>query len=762
MRGPVPEHRPESHGAGRASSPSLESPTGGMNDLDAVLARRLNEAGPAPAPPDGAPAPADEPGPAPAPPDEPGPAPAPGDESGTAPAPPDEAASAQAGSLAPADEPAPAPAQVDEPGSVPAPVDEPSSASAQAGAPAPADELDDVEPSTAAQRHDDLEVSAVRHDPDSAAVFPAATPHSPTYDDPEPKDDRMPSPFDEFAAEPPRRRSRRGLVIAAVVVLLLAAAYGAGAWFLGDRTPNGATVAGVPIGGLSAADARERLADELAPLAEEQIPVSVGEAISSVDPAAVGLTLDVEATLDDLTGFTLDPRVLWGRVFGLGAVPPVSTVDEPALREALQSAATELDVAPVEGVITFAGTTPEVTEPEPGTAVDVDAATALLPEEWLTAERPIELPTQPVEPAVGTDAVADALDNLAEPLVSAPVSVSVEGKLAELTPEQLAANATFVDDGGTLVLELDGEALADAVVEANPEIVVTGQDAQIVLQNNEPTIIPSTNGTGVDPQELAAAVSTAATSANRTAEVSLVEAEPEFSTADAEALGVNEIIVDFSTPMPYDPVRTENLRVGTAKVTGTLVMPGEEFSLLEELGPIDEAHGFVSSGVVENGFSSVALGGGLSQLSTNMYNVGYLAGYDDIEHKPHSRWFDRYPAGREATLWVPTVDMIWRNNTDYGVMVHAWVTGDAVHTRLWSTPVWDVETSSSGHYNIVKPTTVYNPADDCVAEGFGPDGFTVTNTRERSKAGEVFDEESWTWTYRPWHRVVCGDPPSDG
>jgi vancomycin resistance protein YoaR len=308
---------------------------------------------------------------------------------------------------------------------------------------------------------------------------------------------------------------------------------------------------------------------------------------------------------------------------------------------------------------------------------------------------------------------------------------------------------------------MDGAALADAVREVNPEIGVTGEDAKIILNANaQPEIVPSTSGRGLEPKELAQAVAKAGTSTDRTATVQLVDAEPEFTTADAEALGVKEIIADFSTPMPYDPVRTKNLQVGTAKVTGDLVMPGQEFSLLKALGPITEANGFVSSGVVADGFSTTALGGGLSQLSTNLFNVGFMAGMDDVEHKPHSRWFDRYPAGREATLWEGQTDMVWRNNTDYGILVHAWVADGRVHTRLWGTKVWDVKISSSDHYNITKPTTVYNPAEKCISESGGQYGFTVTVTRERSRAGQAPQTQKLTWTYQPWNKVVCGEKPS--
>ncbi|GAA1627776.1 VanW family protein [Georgenia ruanii] len=608
--------------------------------------------------------------------------------------------------------------------------------------------------------------------PDETVANPAPEPPAPAAATPTERlnpveDDPMPSasPLLQFPAAPaqaPRTSRKRGLTVAAIIVAVAAVAYGVGAWFVGDRVPNGTVVAGVSIGGLPEDEARQRLTSGLEDVQGEVVPVSIGgENVSSIDPAAVDLTLDANATLDPLVGFSLDPRVLWGHLFGRGEAPAVSRANEDALHTALETAASELDVAPVEGAIAFTGATPEPTEPVAGRSVDVDAAAQLVLREWLSSERPLELPTKEVQPTVDAAAVDKAMTELAEPLVSGPVAVSVEDKLAQLSPQTLAAHASFVGHDGALQLEMDGEGLAEAVQEANPEIGVAGEDAKIILNANaEPQIVPSTSGRGLDPKELGQAVATAGTSTDRTATVQLVDAEPEFTTEDAQALGVKEIIADFSTPMPYDPVRTKNLEVGTAKVTGMLVKPGEEFSLLKALGPITAANGYVSSGVVEDGFSTTALGGGLSQLSTNMFNVGLISGMDDIDHKPHSRWFDRYPAGREATLWEGQTDLVWRNNTDYGVLVHAWVGNGRVHTRLWSTKVWDVKITSSDHYNITRPTTVYNPAEKCIAESGGQYGFTVTVTRERSRAGQAPESQKWTWTYQPWNKIVCGEKPS--
>src|SRR5690606_4145793 len=161
----------------------------------------------------------------------------------------------------------------------------------------------------------------------------------------------------------------------AVVLLLLAGGYAAGAWYLGDRVPRGATVAGVDIGGLTAAEATDRLTETLADAVTQPVPVALGDAETTLDPAAAGLELDVEGTVDELTGLTFDPRVILGHIVGMEDVDPVLRVDDAALRTEVERVAETVDLAPVDGAIALSDGEAQVTEPAAGLSVDVAAAT---------------------------------------------------------------------------------------------------------------------------------------------------------------------------------------------------------------------------------------------------------------------------------------------------------------------------------------------------------------------------------------------------
>ena len=153
-------------------------------------------------------------------------------------------------------------------------------------------------------------------------------------------------------------------------------------------------------------------------------------------------------------------------------------------------------------------------------------------------------------------------------------------------------------------------------------------------------------------------------------------------------------------------------------------------------------------------------------MATTTFNAMFFAGLEDIEHKPHSFYIDRYPEGREATVAWPSVDLRFRNDTDYGVLIHATVTpGDysnqgVVNVQMFSTKVWDIESKTGPRYNYRAPATRHLTTPDC--EPFtGYSGFDVDVTRIFRKHGEdtIDHTEKFHTAYTAADSVVCGPPP---
>ncbi|GAB3169977.1 hypothetical protein GCM10027059_35740 [Myceligenerans halotolerans] len=546
--------------------------------------------------------------------------------------------------------------------------------------------------------------------------------------------------------------------VSAVVVLL--AVYAIVAAVQADVVPKGTTVAGAEIGGQSTAQAAETLDGALAGPAAKPVELVAGEASTTLDPVAAGLAVDVPATADSLTGFSLGPARMWQHLFGAGPAVPVLDVDDEAFASAVGGLEDSMAVAPVDGAVEFAGVEPTATPAQDGTRIDPGVAGRVIRSAWLVADGPVELPTSTVSPQI-TQEETDAALAEAEKIVSGPVDVSVGGQRAELPPKVLASAASFVEKDGGLVTQFDGATLTQAIVERTDDLLTTADGAQFGFASGKPEVIGGELGTTLADKPTRNAIRAAALGDDRTATLEVVQQTPENSTQALRAMGVKEVVAEFSTPLTSDYVRTQNLVRGAEMITGDLIRPGETFSLISALSPITLANGYVASGMIIGGQHIDGVGGGLSQMATTTYNAAMIAGFEDVEHYPHSYWFERYPAGREATIAVGSKDMKVRNNTPYGAVMQSWVADNQLHVRIWSTKYLKNTWTDGEKRNIVSPGVVNSSDAGCVAYPGGQPGFTITVGRrvERISDGKVVIERSYTTTYRPDHALACVTPP---
>ncbi|HWJ84953.1 MAG TPA: VanW family protein, partial [Cellulomonas sp.] len=594
--------------------------------------------------------------------------------------------------------------------------------------------------------------------PPPATTPTAATPLRVTAG-PVPPTPRKESPLDVFESDSGKRRWPKRLAILLIVLVVIVGGYVVASYALADRVPRGASVAGVDIGGLSSAEAVARLDDELHDATSEPIDVVANDVSASVAPKDAGLTFDAQATVDELTGVDLlEPLRLWKHVVGVGEADPVTAVDDEALAQSVEGLEGALSQDAVDGSVVFVDGSAQATAAKDGWKLDADGAEQVIQDEWLTGARPLELPTVAVAPDITQDET-DAALAAAEKTVSGPVSVTVEDQLAVLTPAEVAAASSMVPVDGNLQLQLDGEKLADDVLDQLPDLLTEASDASFTFKDGKPKLVAGKPGTTLDPDALATAVAAASVASERNAEVKLVESDPKETTDALKKLGIKEIVSEFSTPLTAEPKRTQNIKTGLAHITGTLVRPGETFSLTEALGPVDAKHGFIDAGAIVSGEHVQAIGGGLSQVSTTTYNAAFFAGMENITHTPHSEWFSRYPEGREATIFTGVIDMKWKNNTPYGVLVQGWVEDGRAYVRLWGTKYWTVTTTTSPRSGVVAPTTVYSQSATCTPSLAGNPGFSVTVTRKTYLDDVLKKTESSSWRYKPQNKVVCGEPP---
>jgi vancomycin resistance protein YoaR len=567
------------------------------------------------------------------------------------------------------------------------------------------------------------------------------------------------------------RRERAGgrlvVVVVVVLALLLGGAYAAAYAMAGDKVPRGTTIAGVEVGGRTPDAAVRALRLGLAEQRSRAITVTVDGRSQSIAPREAGLGVDHRASVEAAGGGrSWEPSRLWDFYTGGDELAPVVTVDQARMDALVDRLGDTVGTPPRDGAVTFRGKRIQVTQPRAGEQLDGEETRAALQAAYLQDEPVAELTLQPVAPDIDEADVADALTEFANPALSGPVTLVFDRSEVRLQPAEFAGVLGLRAENGRLVPDLDEAKLTRLVAGAVSDDGAP-VDATVALVDGRPKVVPAKPGVGYDPADVTDAFLELVTrpGGEREMTVEATVQEPEFTTREARELGVREKVSSFTTYYPYAEYRNVNIGRAAELVDGTLLKPGETFSLNDIVGERTRENGFTEGFIISDGIFKEDLGGGVSQMATTTFNAMFFAGLEDVEHKPHSFYIDRYPVGREATVAWGAVDLRFRNDTDYGVLIAARVTPSTPSTQgvvtvsMWSTKVWDVTAATSARYNITAEETRVLDTEDCYPnDGYG--GFDVDVTRYFRKPGSstVHHQETFHTRYTPSDTVVC-EPP---
>ena len=568
-----------------------------------------------------------------------------------------------------------------------------------------------------------------------------------------------------------RRRLVPAACAAGAAALLLA--WGGIAWWTTQHIASGTSVSGVDVSGLGPQEARERISKGVGDRLAQPVTLTVGQGSAELVPAGSGVSVDAKASVKKLTGFTLNPVTLAQRLGGQ-RTDAVIRIDAPTLRGALEDRVDTMANGAVSATVTLEGTKPVTTPASNGVGLDVDASLKQL-STWPLGQKTIAMAEGTAVPAITDEEATKFVDGTLTPLLSSGLTVDGQGAgapgksagaAAAFSPEDTAGMLKISSEGGTLSATFDSTALHDAVVARIGQVETPAQNATWKIDGSatgapkaRPQYVASAQGKVIDTAALSASLLKAGTSATdvagRTVALPMVVAEPTVTTPQNE-WGISEMVGEYATPYNSgDAPRTQNLTRGAELVNGTVVKPGEVFSLEKVLGEVDYEHGFADAGVISNGQHVDSLGGGLSQVATTVFNAGFEAGMDDTEHHAHQYYFDRYPAGREATLWTGKLDVKFTNSTSNSVLVQAWLDGEQIHVRMWSTKYYDVSITSSDRFNFRPVSTERKSGPGCEPYSGGNPGFDITITRTRKHDGKALPDDVLTTQYAADNDIVC-------
>jgi vancomycin resistance protein YoaR len=575
---------------------------------------------------------------------------------------------------------------------------------------------------------------------------------------------------------------RRAPAASLRVVLIAAAALAAvgialGLVFAGSptRLAEGVQIAGVEVGGLTPGEARKLLDRRSAELARVPVTFVAGTQRFEFTPVQLGVTVEwgaaVEAAQRQGEGFgpVRGFRRLRTRVFGTDVAPP-TRVFEAALTYAVGQMASAVEQPARDAALKLEGLRPVLVPPSTGHALDREAAEGVVVRALAAFSRaPVGLPVTITAPEVTAAELRPALRS-ARLALSAPIRLDLGGTRWRVPPRRIA-ELLSLPTGGSTRLTLGGPA-AEAYLERIADLV--GRDPRDASFQTFPdgtaSVVPAAPGVELDRVATAESILAAATSpTRRLAEAAVSTAEPELTTAEAQAMGISRLLSAYSTWYAGTADRIHNLQLAVSILDGALVAPGATFSFNERVGERTEERGFRSAPVIINNEYEEGVGGGVSQVATTTFNAAWEAGLKIVARAPHALYISRYPLGRDATVNYPDLDLKFLNDTPKWILVRAFPTDSGITVALYGAPTGRRVESEAGPLTVSGPAPVERIKDPTLEQGktvVEEDGepqrvVTVTRTVYRAN-GDVLYEESWRTAYRGEKRIVrVGTKPKE-
>lgn len=230
---------------------------------------------------------------------------------------------------------------------------------------------------------------------------------------------------------------------------------------------------------------------------------------------------------------------------------------------------------------------------------------------------------------------------------------------------------------------------------ANPEVareaVTIGQEGNVLkrfltqnrLKNGE-TVTFSLKYT-VDGEAARQAVENNTAVLNREAtDATLTRENGEFIVNPEQLALVKDLLGEGTTEYGNGTSgRKQNVAVGAEKINGTLVQPGEEFSVEAVVVPFDAENGYALAASYEMGKVVDSYGGGICQVSTTLYVAVLKAELEVTERYSHSMIVHYVDPSMDAAIAEGLKDLKFINNTDAPIYIEASADGSTLHFAIY-------------------------------------------------------------------------------
>jgi vancomycin resistance protein YoaR len=304
--------------------------------------------------------------------------------------------------------------------------------------------------------------------------------------------------------------------------------------------------------------------------------------------------------------------------------------------------------------------------------------------------------------------------------------------------------------------DYDESKLREYIKNLAKEINVNPVESSINVNNDDFTVSREISGIRLNEENLFKKINEKITNKDfNNTEIPTESLNPKYTYEKLS--NINTILGQYETKFNLkNQNRVSNIRLAINKINNVLIDSYEEFSFNNIIGMRSVEKGFKNAPIIVNGEMQLGMGGGICQVSSTVYNAALYSGLEIVQARNHSIPSGYIEKGRDATVSYGNIDLVFKNNYKYPILIKNEVKGDKIMTTIYGNEndkkIVDIKTEiiQTIRPNMIEKKSGHLYEGKTKVESKGRDGYKVKTYRVyKHEDGSVVNEELINESYYP-------------
>ena len=560
-----------------------------------------------------------------------------------------------------------------------------------------------------------------------------------------------------------------------LVGLALLAWAGASLAYKNKLFPN-SQVAGVKTSGLTRAEAKTKIVKALEEYQQKEIWFKFKDKAFSYPLNFNQISFDIEAGIDQ----ALANQSLAGVFTGQQQITLPVRIEEPLRNKLLEVMAQEVAEEKKEEAVFFDQGQLTYQQARPGISLDREESLKQILAGLGELKEIIPLAYQEEWPSRRYLNLLPTYYRLSELINNTPIKIMGNNTFLDQVEEEQLISWIEIDSSplldcrikkgcllisnlapGTNQVEFNQEKVGEYINQLTSQLDRSAKNAELAFSNGRVVVAtPSRSGFQIDRENLVEKIAELVNQPRPIINTKVKQQLPAVHEGNIKKLGIKKLIgKGESTFYGSSGNRVHNVRTGAQKINGSLVAPGDTFSTGDTLGSINRSTGYLQELVIKGNKTVPEYGGGLCQIATTMFRATLQSGMEIVERHNHAYRVGYYepPIGMDATIYIPSPDLKFRNNTDKWILIQYTMSSYYLSFDFYGTDDGREIYISQPRVSNIKPPPPpqeikdpsLKPGQRIKEEGAHP-GADASFTYRVTRDGETLINQKITSHYQAW------------